>query len=79
MITTVVTVALETSELEPGMRSGCMPCGAGMSSGDHTVVYAADGERVELTHKASSRHTFANGAVRAAKWVRTERTRFRIV
>lgn len=40
--------------------------------GDHTVVYAADGERVELTHKASSRFTFANGAIRAAKWVRSE-------
>ncbi len=40
--------------------------------GDHTVVYAADGERVELTHKASSRHTFANGSVRAAKWVASE-------
>ena len=40
--------------------------------GDHTVVYANDGERIELTHKASSRHTFANGAVRAAKWIRNE-------
>ena len=37
--------------------------------GDHTVVYAGDGERVELTHKASSRATFANGAIRAAKWL----------
>ncbi len=37
--------------------------------GDHTVVYAADGERVELTHKASSRSTFANGSVRAARWL----------
>ena len=37
--------------------------------GDHTVIYAADGERVELTHKASSRYTFANGSVRAAKWI----------
>jgi 4-hydroxy-tetrahydrodipicolinate reductase len=37
--------------------------------GDHTVVYAADGERVELTHKASSRETFAAGAIRAAKWL----------
>lgn len=37
--------------------------------GDHTVVFAADGERVELTHKASSRETFANGALRAAAWV----------
>jgi 4-hydroxy-tetrahydrodipicolinate reductase len=37
--------------------------------GDHTVIYANDGERVELTHKASSRQTFASGAIRAAKWV----------
>lgn len=37
--------------------------------GDHTVIYAGDGERVELTHKAASRATFANGAIRAAKWL----------
>ena len=36
--------------------------------GDHTVIYAAQGERVELTHKASSRETFAHGALRAAVW-----------
>lgn len=37
--------------------------------GDHTVIYAGNGERVELTHKASSRLTFAKGAVRAARWI----------
>jgi 4-hydroxy-tetrahydrodipicolinate reductase len=37
--------------------------------GDHTVIFAANGERVELTHKASSRDTFANGALRAALWI----------
>ena len=37
--------------------------------GDHTVIYSALGERVELTHKASSRDTFANGALRASGWV----------
>lgn len=37
--------------------------------GDHTVMFAADGERVELTHKASSRLTFAAGAVQAALWL----------
>ena len=37
--------------------------------GDHTVVFATNGERLELTHKASSRDTFANGALRAALWV----------
>ena len=37
--------------------------------GDHTVLFAGDGERFELTHKASSRLTFAAGAVRAACWL----------
>lgn len=37
--------------------------------GDHTVIFAGTGERLELTHKASSRDTFANGALRAALWV----------
>jgi 4-hydroxy-tetrahydrodipicolinate reductase len=37
--------------------------------GEHTVVFAAEGERVELTHKASSRDTFARGALRAARYV----------
>jgi 4-hydroxy-tetrahydrodipicolinate reductase len=37
--------------------------------GDHTVIFAANGERVELSHKASNRETFANGALRAAQWV----------
>ncbi|MBU3665672.1 MAG: 4-hydroxy-tetrahydrodipicolinate reductase [Chthoniobacterales bacterium] len=36
--------------------------------GDHTVIFAAPGERLELVHKASSRDTFARGALRAAKW-----------
>ncbi len=38
--------------------------------GDHTVIYASQGERVELTHKASKREIFATGAVRAALWLR---------
>ena len=37
--------------------------------GDHTVMYAAEGERVEITHKASSRMSFARGAVRASRWL----------
>jgi 4-hydroxy-tetrahydrodipicolinate reductase len=37
--------------------------------GDHTVIFAGPGERVELTHKASNRDTFARGALRAAQWV----------
>lgn len=37
--------------------------------GDHTVIYAALGERIELTHKASDRAIFARGSIRAAHWV----------
>ena len=40
--------------------------------GDHTVIFAADGERVELTHKASSRSAFANGAMKAALWLQSK-------
>jgi len=42
---------------------------AGDIVGDHTVMFADEGERVEITHKASSRMTFAKGAVRAADWL----------
>jgi 4-hydroxy-tetrahydrodipicolinate reductase len=38
--------------------------------GDHTVIFAADGERLELSHKATSRQIFARGAVRAALWAK---------
>ena len=41
--------------------------------GDHTVMFANVGERLELTHKASSRDTFAVGALRAAQWVATQK------
>ncbi len=37
--------------------------------GDHTVHFLAEGERLELTHRASSRDNFARGAVRAARWL----------
>jgi 4-hydroxy-tetrahydrodipicolinate reductase len=42
---------------------------AGDIVGDHTVYFAGQGERLELTHRASSRDTFAAGALRAAKWL----------
>ena len=42
---------------------------AGDIVGEHTVMFADTGERVEITHKASSRMTFANGAARAARWI----------
>jgi 4-hydroxy-tetrahydrodipicolinate reductase len=55
----------ERTKTEIGMHS----MRGGDVVGDHTVVYANIGERLELTHKASSRDTFANGALRAALWV----------
>lgn len=47
---------------------------AGDIVGEHTVMFADIGERVEITHKASSRMTFANGAVRAASWIMQHNT-----
>jgi len=41
--------------------------------GDHTVHFAATGERIELTHRASSRETFASGALRAARWAPSQK------
>ena len=59
----------------PGERSrteiGMHAIRGGDVVGDHTVIFANAGERVELTHKASSRDTFAKGALRAAKWAIT--------
>lgn len=54
----------ERTALEIGMHS----VRGGDVVGDHTVIFAGIGERVELTHKASSRETFAKGALRAAVW-----------
>jgi len=42
---------------------------AGDIVGDHTVLFADEGERIEITHRASSRMTFAKGAARAAMWL----------
>ncbi len=42
---------------------------AGDIVGEHTVMFATEGERIEITHKASSRMTFARGAVRGARWL----------
>ena len=42
---------------------------AGDVVGEHTVIFATLGERIELTHRAHSRETFARGAIRAAKWI----------
>jgi 4-hydroxy-tetrahydrodipicolinate reductase len=42
---------------------------AGDIIGDHTVFFAGPGERIEITHKSSSRATYAQGAMRAAKFL----------
>ncbi len=42
---------------------------AGDIVGEHTVLFAAEGERIEITHRASSRMNFANGAIRASRWL----------
>ncbi|MEQ9725596.1 4-hydroxy-tetrahydrodipicolinate reductase [Pseudomonas sp. WHRI 8822A] len=66
-------VAVYGREGQTGARAretiGFATVRAGDVVGDHTVLFAADGERVEITHKASSRMTFAKGAVRASSWL----------
>lgn len=53
----------------PAKEIGFETIRAGDIVGEHTVMFAGIGERVEITHKASSRMTFAQGAVRAATWL----------
>ncbi|MGB7817014.1 MAG: 4-hydroxy-tetrahydrodipicolinate reductase [Methylotenera sp.] len=62
-----------TGEREAG-KIGFATLRGGDVVGDHTVVFAGTGERVELTHKASSRATFALGALRAAKYLVDKKT-----
>ncbi len=62
-----------TGEREAG-KIGFATLRGGDVVGDHTVVLAGIGERVELTHKASSRATFAQGALRAAKYLNAHET-----
>ncbi|XKE45782.1 4-hydroxy-tetrahydrodipicolinate reductase [Halomonas organivorans] len=78
----VVAEALDRNLKEHGVFERVGQCGprtakeigfatvrAGDIVGEHTVMFATEGERIEITHKASSRMTFAKGAVRAARWV----------
>ena len=53
----------------PAKEIGMHSIRGGDVVGDHTVTFAGAGERLELTHKAASRETFAFGALRAAKWI----------
>ena len=62
-----------TGEREAG-KIGFATLRGGDVVGDHTVVFAGIGERVEITHKASSRATFALGALRAAKFLADKKT-----
>ncbi|TCV99112.1 4-hydroxy-tetrahydrodipicolinate reductase [Biostraticola tofi] len=59
-----------TGERQPG-TIGFATVRAGDIVGEHTAMFADIGERLELTHKASSRMTFAKGAIRAAVWVKS--------
>jgi 4-hydroxy-tetrahydrodipicolinate reductase len=67
------SVAVYGREGQTGARNrqsiGFETIRAGDVVGEHTVWFATEGERVEIAHKASSRMTFAKGAVRAAAWV----------
>jgi 4-hydroxy-tetrahydrodipicolinate reductase len=58
----------DTGARRPG-SIGLQAVRGGDVVGDHTVFFLADGERLELTHRATSRDNFARGAVRAARWV----------
>jgi 4-hydroxy-tetrahydrodipicolinate reductase len=53
----------------PAKEIGVHSIRGGDVVGDHTVTFAGAGERLELSHKAASRETFAAGALRAARWV----------
>ena len=59
---------------KPYINRAFIPCAAANVVGDHTVIFANTGERLELTHRASSRDTLANGALRAALWVVQQKT-----
>lgn len=58
----------DTGERDP-QTIGFETIRAGDIVGEHTVMFAGIGERIEITHKASSRMTFASGAVRACQWL----------
>lgn len=62
-----------TGEREEG-TIGFSTIRAGDIVGEHTVMFADEGERIEISHKATSRMTFATGAVRAACWVKGQPT-----
>lgn len=68
--------AIDAREGETGPRPpgsiGFQSLRGGDIVGEHTVMFAGDGERIELSHRAESRETFARGALRAARWLTTQ-------
>lgn len=60
----------------PAKEIGFSTIRGGDVVGDHTVMFMAEGERIEITHKASSRMSFARGAVRAAEWINNKQPGF---
>ncbi|MFQ9623798.1 MAG: 4-hydroxy-tetrahydrodipicolinate reductase, partial [Enterobacteriaceae bacterium] len=62
-----------TGERVPG-TIGFATVRAGDIVGEHTAMFADIGERIEISHKASSRMTFANGAVRSALWLKDKKS-----
>jgi 4-hydroxy-tetrahydrodipicolinate reductase len=62
----------------PGRAIGFASLRGGDVVGDHTVIFAGDGERIELTHRAESRANFAQGALRAARFVALKRAEPRL-
>lgn len=62
-----------TGERQP-QSIGFATVRAGDIVGEHTAMFADIGERVEITHKASSRMTFANGAVKSALWLKDKKS-----
>jgi 4-hydroxy-tetrahydrodipicolinate reductase len=71
-------VAVYSREGDTGIRDaqsiGFSTVRGGDIVGDHTVLFAGIGERLEITHKASSRNTFAQGAIRAALWLAQQKS-----
>ena len=62
-----------TGERVPG-SIGFSTIRAGDIVGDHTVMFATEGERIEITHKSASRSTYAQGSLRAARFLAQQRT-----
>lgn len=63
-----------TTGERPASAIGFATIRAGDVVGDHTVMFAGEGERLEITHRASSRATFAQGALRAARFLQGKKT-----